>query len=550
MDNICTNKNTHHKSRLEYHYNRLFSRWQTISTAVTIQEISDVLECHPRYTRVLLKSMVSLQWISWTGRAGRGAKGRLQCRVKNSIMSNNSIIASAIDTPENNITITLPHHVKRAIVSFYRSIYTIHPSDHTGRVERHLIRMIHAGLTRTDDDGQPVPDLASAIEVSHNRLSWLFILRSGLEWHNGDPVQSSQLLHSLQAHLKRPAFQHVTSVQLEKHDHSEAIRINLSRIDEMLAFRLADPVHALAHPTEKETGLGPFKLVAHNDHYLRLDRFSKYYGTAPLIEEVEYDIQARLPWRKWTTLILRTPDAPPEDIQQKYKSKLHSGFVYLMFNELKNNLTESQKAFLRAHVNVALQSFVEHDNVSNIDNQWANIDTNTSVENIILPLSLTLRYFWSPESELLMKKIKRQLKYWNCELLLKPVDANSWFLTNDWDSCDIGVSDLRFGDPWWFSVETRFCHSIMLRHFIPEQFYNRIVKIQSLLGKNRERYPHRVHKLVQFFIEKRFIHPLFSFKFEVAASERFKGVKVLSQGWPDFTVIDVINPMTPDEHTS
>lgn len=533
-------KYTPKTSRLESHYQRLVARWQTTAAAVTLQEIAEELGCCRRYTRVLLQSMMARQWLSWTGQRGQGARGRLHCRVKDvSMQEKEKIFLEVSATLDSEYESSPPEDVSsnRVCIRFYRPIDAIVPSDHTGRVERHLLNMVHAGLTSINDQGVAVPDVAMAAKKSQNLQTWRFPLRQGLTWHNGEPVHADQLLQSLQIHLARPAFSHVTSVELEKDRGIDTLILSLSRPDAMLAYRLADPVHRLAHPQSGETGLGPFAIRVHNDHQLQLEASYCYHGTKPRIQTIEYSIEARLPGRQWTTVVLLHPDEEPEGATFQYLPKDDAGFVYLAFNNRSGSLNPSQQRFIQALAGVALRSLIGRENVSPVSEQWSVPALSENAEVVLLPPAVTLGYFWAPETEALMKNLQRQMRYWGCKLTIRPIDANLWFLPEKWDDCDIGVSDLRFQTPWWFAPETRFCHSVMIRQFTPPTFYSRLSQLLIRLGRDEARYPERIRRIMDLLIRTGCVSPLFTLKFEVRASKGICDVTVFPQGWPDFNRI-------------
>ena len=521
------------EERLKRQYKRLLWRWQTQAVEVSLPEVATVLVCTPRYARVLLHAMIERKWLTWASRPGRGAKGRLHCRVNEWVLDS----AQPDEQTDTFVTRQIPVSTNecgtRVVIPFYRPVEKITPSDHTGRVERHLIMMVHAGLTRLNEHGIPEPDLAHTIESRNNHTVWIFHLRSGLIWHNGEHVQAEQLLLSLKYHLTRPAFLHVSSAVLEGGD---AIVLTLTRSDALLAHRLANTVHALSHPCGAEIGLGAFAVRHHDDEHIILNRFTWYHGLRPLVHEVEYRIMARLPKHKWTTVTVTQPEESVEAADQIHVSSDSSGFVFLAFNERKGGLNKAQQDLIRGLARIAVSALDGVEGVQAVDSEFASAAQRQVMESDVkLPATLSLVYFWSLETEQLMKQLARQLSYWQCRLVLQPVDANHWFLTSGWENWDIGVSDLRFGKSKWFSPEERFCHSLMMQRFMPEPTLQRLMRIQESMGKNAERYPKRSRKLMRFFIDKHFLLPLFSFSFQVKSTPQIRGVEVTSQGWPDLT---------------
>lgn len=530
-----TNKEAHslQEDRLKRQYKRLLLRWKTQSAEVSLPEIAEVLICTPRYARVLLNQMIERKWVTWASRPGRGAKGRLHCRVNDSVLDYRHQNEQAEPTMNQCHPPDKPGSDNRIVIRFYRPIEEITPSDHKGRVERHIILMVHAGLTRFNDLGIPEPDLAHTMESNIDHTIWRFYIRSGLIWHNGEHVRIEQLLQSFQRHLSRPAFQHVSPATLEG---KNVIVMRLTRSDALLAYRLANAVHVLPHPGRAEIGLGAFSVTHHTDEHIFLNRFAGFHGVRPSVHEVEYRIIPGLPKYQWTTVTLTQSDDNVETADQIFKSNDSSGFVFLAFNERKGTVNKDQQAFIRSMISSTINSLSGLKEMQSIQSELkSSFQRSVIASDIKLPATLSLVYFWSPETELILKYLARQLSYWNCRLVLRPIDPNHWFLTTEWDRWDIGVSDLRFSKTSWFSPEERLRHSLMAQRFIPEPMLQQLIRILDRMGKNAGRYPLQSRKLMQFLIDKHVLMPLFSFKFKIKSTSRICGIDVSSQGWPDLT---------------
>lgn len=538
-DETAGEKKIKYTKHLLRQYQLLLARWYNTAAEVSLSEIADVLDCTPRHTRVLLTTMMALKWLTWAGGTGRGAKGRLHCRVRDITSHSEETIAPislaspAFDVAENQQDLSTGR--KCVCLNFYRPIDKIIPSDHSGRVERHLMKMVHAGLTRFNDEGVPVPDLAATMDVCDNARRWVFTLRKELFWHNGESVHAEQLLRSLRNHFDRPAFAHIASSVVNE----DSIVLTLSRPDAMLAHRLANPVHALSHPDGEEIGLGPFALREHDNHHLRLIAFSRYHGVIPAITDVEYRIRPYLPRNKWTTLTLFRPGEESEEAEQAYSPAGPSGLIFMAFNARKGRLDADQQTFIRALAGIAIKSMQSLDNIQPVLPAFAIAEDPLMDCVVKLPPTLTLKYFWCSETEMLMNNLKRQLLYWGCHLEIKPVDANLWFSPICWEGCDIGVSDLRFGEQWYFAPAERFRHSVMIKSLMLEKTWNRFQKLEWKLSADSRNYPAKMVRVMRMLTASKAFYPLYSLRFQVKATKGITGVRVSSQGWPDFTRLDI-----------
>jgi peptide/nickel transport system substrate-binding protein len=60
-----------------------------------------------------------------------------------------------------------------------------------------LVQLLFNGLTRFDEQGNVVPDLAEAFTVSADGLTYDFRLKPGLQWHDGAPVTAADVLYTV-----------------------------------------------------------------------------------------------------------------------------------------------------------------------------------------------------------------------------------------------------------------------------------------------------------------------------------------------------------------
>lgn len=81
----------------------------------------------------------------------------------------------------------------------------VNPLLATSQADRDLASLIYSGLTRIDEFGQPVPDLAESWTVSDDGLTYTFKLRSGVTWHDGAPFTADDVAFTMSL-LRDPDF--------------------------------------------------------------------------------------------------------------------------------------------------------------------------------------------------------------------------------------------------------------------------------------------------------------------------------------------------------
>ncbi len=82
----------------------------------------------------------------------------------------------------------------------------INPLYATSNTDKSLVNLIYSGLYKFDGNGNVTPDLASGFpEISEDGKTYSVKLKTGLTWHNGLPVTSSDVLFTIKT-LQNPDY--------------------------------------------------------------------------------------------------------------------------------------------------------------------------------------------------------------------------------------------------------------------------------------------------------------------------------------------------------
>ncbi|MBE6990503.1 MAG: ABC transporter substrate-binding protein [Ruminococcaceae bacterium] len=170
---------------------------------------------------------------------------------------------------------------------------SLDPDYMTAAGTKEVMFNVYEGLVKPTSDGEIVPAVASDVRVEDDGLTYVFTLRQGVKFHNGDTVDMQDVLFSLDrrrsgedaaAYLK--ALDIIADVQGE----GDTLTITLSEPSgEFLAFMM----NVYIIPADVEAldvtavGTGPFKVVsrAAQDN-LVLERFDDYWGTPAKVAKV------------------------------------------------------------------------------------------------------------------------------------------------------------------------------------------------------------------------------------------------------------------------
>ena len=157
---------------------------------------------------------------------------------------------------------------------------------------------VFEGLVKPTSNGDLIPAVASNYTVSEDHLTYTFILREGVKFHNGDAVTAEDVVYS----LKRVAAPTETGVvQVE----ALSIMADVAAVDERtVAITLTEPSNEFisyltvailpADYTEQDTkpvGTGPFTFASRSaQENIILEKFEEYWGQKAYLDQVTFRI--------------------------------------------------------------------------------------------------------------------------------------------------------------------------------------------------------------------------------------------------------------------
>jgi len=177
--------------------------------------------------------------------------------------------------------------------------------DETG-FNRTLCKLVYRGLTKFDNQGRIVPDLARSWKVSDDGLTYTFQLRPNQLWNDGRPVTAKDVVFTINI-LKDPAIKRLANLnQLWS-------TVDILQVDDtQVRFTLTDPfapfleyttIGLLPHHVWREkttldltygplegiaVGTGPLRMEEIGSSYIRLVPNPYYSGRTPYISALEF----------------------------------------------------------------------------------------------------------------------------------------------------------------------------------------------------------------------------------------------------------------------
>jgi peptide/nickel transport system substrate-binding protein len=146
----------------------------------------------------------------------------------------------------------------------------------TAYVSRNHGYMIFDTLFALDSKFRPQPQMVGDYDVSADKLTWRFVLRPGLKFHDGQPVRGADCVASIRRWMVRDALGQALSAALDEMTGAEnnafAIRLKepfpllldgLAKVSSLVPFIMPERL-AKTDPYQQITetvGSGPFKFV-------------------------------------------------------------------------------------------------------------------------------------------------------------------------------------------------------------------------------------------------------------------------------------------------
>lgn len=173
-------------------------------------------------------------------------------------------------------------------------------------VDQDLVALIFNGMTRVDEHGEIVPDLAERWEISERGLVYIFHLRDDVVWHDGAPLTAADVVFTMHV-MQSPDFKGASflndmwrSVVVEQVD-SYTVRFTLrAPFAPFLDYTTTGilPQHILGGTPVAELdkspfnispiGTGPFKIDEVGARRIVLLANPSYYGASPYLDRLEF----------------------------------------------------------------------------------------------------------------------------------------------------------------------------------------------------------------------------------------------------------------------
>ncbi|WP_433750956.1 ABC transporter substrate-binding protein [Falsibacillus pallidus] len=304
---------------------------------ITLDEISTLLFCTNRNSKIVIDRLVKEHWIEWTPGRGRGNKSRMtflenpeallsaKCKemVQNGDLQNaskymeeyQSLFPKLMDQFSNWMeslfgfqqeeTIDGKKDILRLNVNIPSFFPSLEPIWAQLRSQSHVVKQLFDTLVIFDPRSQTIkPHLAFHWEYDEERLKWTFYIRKGVYFHNGAALKAEDAVKSLLEFKddKSHPFQWMLS-QVESIEAKEEyiVEMVLKERHSLFLSILADERCSIVHYGDKKEsliGTGPFSLNRLDDNRLILQANDHYFNGRPFLDFVELWNEESIPGLK------------------------------------------------------------------------------------------------------------------------------------------------------------------------------------------------------------------------------------------------------------
>lgn len=175
------------------------------------------------------------------------------------------------------------------------------PHKSRGALGGHILFNLHAGLIELSGDMERItPMLASSWEQT-GPLEWRFVLREGLEFHNGEPFNAQAVVYSFERLMDPNAirlnsdFRDVASLEADG-DYAVVVKLESPMpgfLPIFAGFHIVPPEYTASVSEEdfarNPVGIGPYRFVQWSaGQPFVLEAFDGYWAGKPAVERLVY----------------------------------------------------------------------------------------------------------------------------------------------------------------------------------------------------------------------------------------------------------------------
>lgn len=177
---------------------------------------------------------------------------------------------------------------------------TFNPLESSLYVEFYELNQMYEALTWVDDEGNIVPVLAETWEISEDGREYIFHIRQGVKFHNGEELQASDVVFTMEKGVESPALKS----NFGAFEKAEALDDYTVKVTLEAPFAPFVPFMANVKIISEKfyndsqgdmrtiaCGTGPYKMVdVDMDTECNLTAFEDYWKGSPAIKDIKFKV--------------------------------------------------------------------------------------------------------------------------------------------------------------------------------------------------------------------------------------------------------------------
>lgn len=186
------------------------------------------------------------------------------------------------------------------VVGIQQDLDTLDPHMVESAGTREVLFNIFEGLVKPDSEGNLVSAVAESYDISDDGTEYIFHLRDGVRFHNGDEVTAEDVKYSLDRAAGKLEGGEILMSELAAIDHVEiedenTVNVYLTEGDtEFIAYMTVAIIpDDYDDQANNPVGTGPFKFVSYTaQDNLVMEKNTDYYGDQAYLDQVTFKIIA------------------------------------------------------------------------------------------------------------------------------------------------------------------------------------------------------------------------------------------------------------------
>ncbi len=190
------------------------------------------------------------------------------------------------------------------VVGITQDLDSLDPHKAVAAGTKEVLYNIFEGLVKPDRDGNLVPAVAESYKISEDGMTYTFVLRKGVKFHNGKEVTAEDVIYSLKRcagmlETSDPEVQVVAALSVisdittRNENGVDTITVSLKEPNtELIGYLTCSIIPKdYTEQAKKPVGTGPFRFVSYTPMTsLVMEKNQDYYGNKAYLDKVTFAI--------------------------------------------------------------------------------------------------------------------------------------------------------------------------------------------------------------------------------------------------------------------